>query len=266
MRRAAPVLALALVACARAELLLRCCVVIEAPFIYVDADEKLGYAGATIEYYKLLRDAVKPDGFRCVAETGVDGPETFVEYGGGFNMLVDHFAACATGAPGLPTNDTTACDCDIGTISAARNTDRNGKVDFVAPMFFDALALVQRTDALEEGGNSLFFLAPFSSQVWLGVASLVILHVFVTLFDRNFVPTNEAYERPAGLSRLQKLRYALMKTGLLRRIRYAFFVTTFGLVGHVNDTPEAPGRQRPTTLQRMLVLFAILLGTFLVLV
>lgn len=110
---------------------------------------------------------------------------------------------------------------------------------------------------------------PFSFRVWVGVASLVVLHMFVTMFDRNFAPSEKRDVPPPGLSSLQRMRHVLLRTKLLRRTRNAFFATAMGMLGSGSeDDQNVQGRHQRlmSTRQRLLLLIAMLFGLFLTLV
>lgn len=80
------------------------------------------------------------------------------------------------------------------------------------------------------------------------------------------MPPEASDAPPPGLLGLKKLRHTLLRTKLLRRVRYAFFQTAFSMVAHEPGRNPRPQRLRSvSTRQRTLQLMALLTGLFLTL-
>jgi hypothetical protein len=111
----------------------------------------------------------------------------------------------------------------------------------------------------------------FFVRVWVAVAGLLLLLMFVIMFDRIFSPPKASDEAPKGRARLQQIRHTLLRTKLLRRARYAFFKTAMGMVGHVENEGSGPklGQRhqywKPSTRQHFLILLALLFSLVLTL-
>lgn len=135
------------------------------------------------------------------------------------------------------------------------------KVDYVSPLSADRFRVVTRTSSVREANaKNVFFIQAFSLQVWGAIASLAVLHMFVTLFDRNFArPPRDCFRNWEELSFWQRQRHLLMKTKLLYRIRRAFFNTTLNFIGQTsNDRSPKTG-----TKQTVMNLVGLLFGVFL---
>lgn len=101
----------------------------------------------------------------------------------------------------------------------------------------------------------------------MGVASVILMHIFVTLFDKEFASTEVPNAPPPNLSRVQRLVWTLTKTSLLRRVRLGFFSTAFVMVGHVStgeETVRGRENRHPSARQKALSLVGLLMGVFLV--
>lgn len=184
---------------------LRCCVVLERPYVF---QEKKRFRGLAIKYLRDLEEALN---FKCKIEkyTGEDDNRQ------GFTGLTQYFEDCAD------NGDSSRCICDIAASGFVRTPNRLPRVDFAAPFALDSFSVAQSTEEIKYPKSQLFFMKPFSIPVWIGVVSLIFSHTFVTLFDEHFKPPEKATLPPVHASWFSKIRHILLKTELLRRIRYA---------------------------------------------
>lgn len=94
----------------------------------------------------------------------------------------------------------------------------------------------------------------------------MITHVIVTVLDMEFLPPGEDKIAPRGLSAFQLVRYTLLKTRSLRKVRYALFDAIYSmlLTTAAQVVNRLRGRSAPTR-QRVLTLIAQFAGLFLIL-
>lgn len=232
---------------------LRCCALEEHP--YTDRDrtnQRYGnWSGLAIDYLRLLQDRL---GFVCetVTEYAPEDPELQ-----GFSGFVENFARCAV------NGDSSNCECDLGVGSWAMSSKRFPKVDFIAPLSDENFRMITRTSLVRGSAQkSVFFLQAFTWQVWLGVISLVFLHIFVTLFDRNFAPAPPMTEIPRGVfSGVQRLRHRLLKSKLLYRVRQAAFNSSFHFVGQATSSETHKSGTKEKTMNLIAIFFGVVLLT-----
>lgn len=135
----------------------------------------------------------------------------------------------------------------------------------MSPSHSDTFSIGQSVNTLEAAGGGWLIFKPFSVGVWIGVASIIILLIFVHQFDREFAATNMENMPPSDISQFERFRWTLMKTKLLRRIRLGFFSTAFSMIGHVSpgeDTARRRQHKSPSTRQKTISLVGNLMGLF----
>jgi hypothetical protein len=194
---------------------LRCCALVEAPTIVRDllSPGTGNFSGLGILYLQELQARL---GFTCSSITEYTPLDPDQE---GFSGFVRHMGECAV------DGDSSACDCDVGVAGIAQNPARIRLVDQVMPFSFGSLAVVQKMSAIANSQSSrVFFLAPFSPAVWVGVASIILVLMVITMIDADFQPL-ESSEQPAASSIIREIRGALLRNRVLRHARYAFFQT-----------------------------------------
>lgn len=103
-------------------------------------------------------------------------------------------------------------------------------------------------------------------SVWAGIALIVVLQIFVTLLDRNFIPSGESDAPPPGTWGLARIKHTLLRTHRLRRLPRAFFQTAFNMVAaDIGSSRRPRSRRSIATRQLVLQMLAVLTGLFLVL-
>lgn len=142
----------------------------------------------------------------------------------------------------------------------AISADRREKVDFPASFSSEAFRAVTRFSAVREtAANSIFFLSAFTWPVWLAILGLMVVHVLVLLLDRGFAPPPAVPENTRLLpSMWQRLRYQLMKSAMLYRLRTGLVSTTVHFLGQY-----APGSRKTGTKTKMMNVIALMFGVFL---
>lgn len=207
---------------------LRCCALLEPPILQVDPSNKpWGLSGLAATY---LTELQKRSGFTCVS---LEPWKPQLKNLSGFSGFLRHFDACVG-----KNGDSSECACDFGVGGISRTPERETQATFIVPFAFGSSSVAEKTGHIPNGRTKVFFLSPFDVYVWISVAGIIILHMIVTLFDRYFVPPMPSQRTPSDLPKAQRIRHVLLKTQLLRRIRYAFFGTLGSFVGgHWADMP-----------------------------
>lgn len=229
---------------------LRCCVLLERPYVF---EERKRFSGLAIKYLHDLEQALN---FKCKTVKKYDGDGDDPQ---GFTGFTQYFDECAV------DGDSSRCKCDLGASGFVKTKGRLPRVDFATPFATDSFSIAQRTEEIGYQNSKLFFVEPFTLSVWAGLASLILTHSFVTIFDEHFKPPAKDTTPPVNAFWFTKIRHFLLKTELLRRIRYAFLQTSKHMVGaETEDRVRSKHRSIPVR-QHFLQLGAILMGVFLTL-
>lgn len=173
----------------------------------------------------------------------------------GFTGFVDAMHDCAT-----PGGDSSACNCDIGIGAWAVSSGRRSKADFPAAFSAEAFRAVTRSSAVREtAAKHVFFLQAFTWPVWVAIAGLMLMHVLVLMMDRGFAPAPQrlghSHLLPTGW---QLVRYRLLKSAMLYRLRTGLISTTVHFMGQY-----APGSRKLGTKTRLMNVIALMMGVFL---
>jgi hypothetical protein len=134
-------------------------------------------------------------------------------------------------------------------------------VDFVTSFSDENFRVVTaRNMVTSTSANRLFFFNAFSWQVWIGIAALLLVHVFVTAMDANFAPLRGNVLPPGEQSRFEKARHFLLKSSVLFRLRHALFNSMFHIVGQTVEVDT----HKSGTKEKIMNLLALAIGVFLV--
>lgn len=163
---------------------LRCCGILQTPYFVRDnTAASTGYfGGLAVDYMKRLQET-PGSGFKCVPEQ-MKVFNAIKEENQGFSGFVREMAECSE------DGDSAKCQCDLGVQGFSITTEWNALVDFVTPFNTDVFQFVTRVSNLRDAyqKSKLWFLQAFSLPVWMGIWGLMLMLVFVTLFDGKFAP------------------------------------------------------------------------------
>jgi hypothetical protein len=69
---------------------------------------------------------------------------------------------------------------------------REPYIDFVSPFASDSTRMVERAECVKRVSSGILSSGYFSVGVWGGIVSLIVLHLVVCLFDRQYatLPSN----------------------------------------------------------------------------
>jgi hypothetical protein len=196
----------------------RCCVIPENPFVLRDPNEPRagGFSGLAMDYLDKLS---KKLGFTCGVIKEYDPPPDNPDFAG-FNGFITNMEACAV------NGDSSKCTCNLGVSAWALTSPRFGRIDYIVPFSGERFRMAARTSTVRDSASkSVFFISAFSTAVWLAIAGLAALHIFVTMMDKTFAPAADdplSDRLRPGDSCLAVFRQHVMKNAIAYRLRHAF--------------------------------------------
>jgi hypothetical protein len=205
--------------------------------------------------YKYLERLQARSGFRCSVVRNYSAFYDAKSAFSGFSGMVNRFNACSE------AGSSTRCECDLAVSAFALSSVRLAKVDYVAAFSDDNYrVLTSRALVKSTASNKLFFFKTFSWTVWIGIATLLVTHVFVTSMDSNFAPPRgDSEPAGAGVPFFQRFRRFLLKNPYLFRFRHALFNSLFHMVGQTVDVDT----HKSGTKEKIMNLLALVIGIFL---